>query len=60
VAGKDGSGGALLPGGAAAGAVTSRVTQTLIKSLNLQLCHKDGANQVIKIRNQKKIQGVQI
>jgi hypothetical protein len=29
--------------------VTPRIMETLIKSLNLQLCHKVRANQVIKV-----------
>jgi hypothetical protein len=33
----------------AAGAVTPCVTEILIKSLNLQLCHKVRANQVVKV-----------
>jgi hypothetical protein len=33
--------------------VTPRIMETLIKSLNLQLCHKVRANQVIKVWNQK-------
>jgi hypothetical protein len=35
--------------------VTPRDTEILIKSLNLQLCHKVRANQVIEVWNQKKI-----
>jgi hypothetical protein len=33
--------------------VTPRIMETLIKSLNLQLCHKVRENQVIKVWNQK-------
>jgi hypothetical protein len=33
--------------------VTLCVTEILIKSLNLQLCHKVEANQVVKVWNQK-------
>jgi hypothetical protein len=33
--------------------VTPRVTEILINSLKLQLCHKVRANQVVEVWNQK-------